>query len=62
MSHTNPLWLGAVSVVLGAFLWMIPSCGVAERPRPPRRPEAPRPTRTYASVGWSPVLFLSGWR
>lgn len=59
MFHTNPLWLGAVCVVLGALLWMPPVCGASERPRPPSRPDAARPTRTYANLGWSPLRVLS---
>ncbi|QSQ27488.1 hypothetical protein JY651_22370 [Pyxidicoccus parkwayensis] len=55
MSHTNPFWLGAACVVLGAFLSMAPSCWSFERPRPPSRPEAPRPTRTYANAAWNPL-------
>ena len=62
MSHTNPFWLGAVCVVLGALLWMVPSCRGAERPRPPRQPDAPRPARSYASVGWLPLIALPGGR
>ncbi len=62
MSHTNPLWLGALSVFLGALLWMAPSCWFAEKPRPSREPEAPRRTRTYASIGWSPLRSLPGVR
>ncbi|NMO23399.1 hypothetical protein HPC49_51080 [Pyxidicoccus fallax] len=57
MAHTNPFWLGAVCVVLGALLWMEPSCWGAEPPRPPRPTE---PSRTYTHVGWNPLLAL-GW-
>ena len=60
MSHTNPFWLGAVSVALGAILWMVPACWSGERPRPPSRPEAPRATRTYVKLGWLPLRGLSG--
>ena len=60
MSHSNPFWLGAVCVVLGALLWMVPACWSTDRPRPPSRPEPPRSTRTYANLGWSPLRALPG--
>ncbi|WP_164016872.1 hypothetical protein [Pyxidicoccus trucidator] len=62
MSHTNPFLLGAVCVVLGALLWMVPACWGGARPQSPRGPAASKPTRTYASVGWRPVQVLLGAR
>ena len=62
MSHTNPFWLGAACVVLGALLWMAPSCWSSARPRPPSRPESPRSTRTYANAAWFSLQVVSGVR
>jgi hypothetical protein len=59
MSHTNPFWLGAACVVLGALLWTVPACWSSDRPRPPNRPEAPEPTRAYANLAWGPLGALS---
>lgn len=59
MSHTNPFWLGAVCVVLGALLWMVPSCWPPERSEASPPAEVPQVTRTYASAGWGPVSVLA---